>query len=320
LTTLRTGDPEDRIIVAESLAHWNADEFVKTYADRAQPREVRLATLRGADKYGWAKIAEQDARLQEALKQVIDDPDADLRHAAIDAARYSAAHAAVDLWLKVIGSGRLDDRRRAVETWIDAVVNDETFPGENYPLLEATEGRIHGGSPQAEPDVGRVALVVHVLCAAARVNARELDRTAPVNFQQALADRGRGGPAAAAFVVELHRLQQILRALTAARRFARDYPSLRFTARLPDEDAAGAPPTRSLKDYLLEQAREPLAWCRNHGGRYASPFLRVNGLRYGGEDPARGGQVRTLGQVLKDLSLDTDEALAAFLKGAGTAP
>jgi HEAT repeat protein len=313
LHTLHEADTEDRVIVAESLAHWNPDEFLKTFADPAQPREVRLAVLRGAEKYGWARVADREDKFQEALKQMVDDPDDELRHEAIYAARYARPHDAVALWLGVIAGKRVEERRLALDTWIDAVANEETFPGENYPILEATESLQFGDIREA--GAGRLALVIHVVCAAARINMRELDRAAPVNWQQALADRDRGGPAAAAFVVELHRLQQILRAVGEARAYARSYPGLRFTAWLPDEDANGPPPTRSLKDYLLEQAREPLAWCRNHGGGYASPFLRLNGFRYEGEDPGRGGrQARTLGEVLKDLRLDTDEALASSLK------
>jgi hypothetical protein len=318
LHAVRAGDPEDRVIVAESLAHWNAEEFLKTFADPAQPREVRLAVLRGAETYGWAQVAEQQqGQLQESLKRVIDDPDAELRHAAIDAVRYATPDAATEMWLGVIGGRRPEDRRLALESWIDAVVKDETFAAEHYPFLEATEARVYRESPKGQPDAGRMALVIHVLCAAARVNTRELDQAAPVNFQQALADRQRNGPAAAAFVVELHRLQQVLRSIIAARHYARDYPGMSFSTWLPDEDANGPPPTRSLKDYLLGQAREPLAWCRNHGGGYASPFLHVNGRLFGGEDPARAGQVRALGRVLKDLRLDTDEALAASLTDVG---
>jgi hypothetical protein len=317
LRAVRAGDPEDRVIVAESLCHWNADEFLKIFADPAQPRDVRLAVLRGADKYGGGHVADREGPFQKALERVIDEPGTELRHAAIDAVRYARPDAAVEMWLGVIVGKRPKDRRRALESWIDAVVKDATFPGEHYPVLEATEARVYRDSPKGHPDAGRMALVIHVLCAAARVNTRELDQATPVNVQQALADRQRDGPAAAAFVVELHRLQQILRSITAARHYARDYPGLSFTAWLPDEDGNGPRPTRSLKDYLLDQAREPLAWCRNHGGGYASPFLRVNGLRFGGEDPARAGQVRTLWQVLSNLRLDTDEALAASLKDVG---
>jgi hypothetical protein len=317
LQTLRTGDAEDRVIVAESLAHWNADEFLRTFADQAQPKEVRLAVLRGAETYGWRQVADREDRFQEALQRMTDDPDDDLRRAALDAARHARPHDAVALWLDVIGGKRPGDRRLALDTWIDALVNEETFPGENYPLLEATEALQFGDI--REPGAGRLALFIHVVCAAARVNVRELDRAPSVNWEQALADRDLGGPAAAAFVVELHRLQQVLRAIAAARSYARSYPTLRFTARLPDEEGDGPPPTRSLKDYLLGEAREPLAWCRNHRGAYASPFLCLNGFRYEGEDNGKRGEARTLGQVLKDMRLDTDETLAASLK-VGNAP
>jgi hypothetical protein len=313
LRALRAGDREDQIIVAESLAHWDPDEFLTTLADPAQSREVRLAVLRGAEKYGWGRVADREDKFAEALKRVSDDPDDELRRAAIGAARYGRPEAAVPMWLGVIGGKRPEDRRLAFDTWVDAVVNDDSFPGENYPTLEATENQQFAGNMN-EAAAARMALVTHVVCAAARVNTRELDRAAPVNWQQALAERDRGGPAAVAFVVELHRLQQVLRAIVVARFYARFYPQLRFTAWLPDEKADGPPPTRVLKDYLLAEAREPLTWCRNHGGGYASPFLRVNGFRREGEDPGRGGRVRTLGQVLKDTRLDTDAALTASLK------
>jgi hypothetical protein len=312
LHALHAGDPEDRGIVAESLAHWNADEFLKTFADPAQPRAVRLAVLRGAERYGWARVALSEAAFEAALKRVADDPIDELRHAAIAAARNGPTYAAIALWEGAIDGKRPDDRRLAFNAWVDAVANDDVFPGESYPFLEESEN--YQPREMNDEAAARMALVAHVVCTAARINTRELDRAAPVNWQQALAERGQGGPAAAAFVVELHRLQQVLRAAALARRYAQWYPALHFTARMPDEDGDGPPPKRSLKDYLLGEAREPLEWCRKHGGGYASSFLRLNGFRYEGEDPGRGGKVRTLGQVLKDLRLDTDAALAASLK------
>ncbi len=317
LELLRSGTVEDRVAVAESLAHWDAGAFLETFTDQAQPKEVRLAVLRGGEHYGWGKV--YDTRgLAKTLKRkrTLDEPDRDLRHAAIDALRH-ASEGGPALWLEVLSRPAEDDRQVAFRTWVGALAGEPSYPGERYPLLEQTEAlvwafRKDGGGLDGE----RVALVLHVLCAAARESAARLDRAQPANLGLAMHQRARGGgPAAAAFVQELHRLQLILRALAGVRQFAADPRSGKtdFLAKMPDEEFPAKP--RKLRGFLLEQAKEPLAWCRRNGTRYGSPFLRVNGFWFAGADPGpRPGQSRTLGQVLQAMQMHTDEALARYLK------
>jgi hypothetical protein len=318
LKLLRSGDAEEVAVVAESLPHWNGPVAVETLCDRSLPHAVRAAVARGADRYGWEKMAAGDD-FSDVMWQLRDDPDRKLRHAALGAMRHvpdGAVH-----WLTVLRTGDAADRRAVFDIWVDTLVSEPAYPGENYPRLSETENLLWNSViqvPEVEDrlDGERIALVLHVLSAAARENTARLDRAHPVNWRQALAEqRQGGGPTASAFVEELHRLQLILRVLVAARNFAADRRSATttFTALLPDEDGAAAP--RNLRTFIMEQGKQPLTWCRAHAGGYGSPFLQVNGLRFGGADPGRQrGNSRSLGDVLKVLHLDTDKALEEFMR------
>jgi hypothetical protein len=321
LALLRSGEVGDRVAVAESLAHWAPDAFLENFADRTQPKEVRQALLRGTERYGWARVAEASA-FQTTMEKCLSAPDPQLRHAAIDAMRH--AENGPSAWLTVVLGPRADDRRTAFQTWVDALVSDAIYPGDNYPVLEKTESLLfESGVPVTKPkadvlgpdelDGERIALVVHVLCTAARKTNALLDETAPANLPAALQERAQGGgPAMQAFVEELHRLQLVLRALAAVRRFASDPRSGKtdFVLVMPDEPPGRASP-RKLRAFLLADVKKPLAWCRRHAAGYASPFLRVNGFWFGIEDPGpQAGKLRTLGQVLEWMHLHTDEAMA----------
>jgi hypothetical protein len=325
LGLLRGGEVTDRVAVAESLAHWDPSAFLQTFADRGQPKEVRLALLRGTERYGWARVAEA-AQFQQTLEKCLHEPDRELRHAAIDALRHAVNGPSA--WLGILQAPDAGDRRIVFQTWVDALVSEPVYPGEQYPLLDKTEGLLFdsgvpvrkppaGGKDQDELDGARIAPIVHVLCAAARETTAFLDRTAPANLGLALQDLARGGgPAMEAFAQELHRLQLVLRALAAVGRFAADPRCGRtaFTLLMPDEPAA-PPPPRKLRDFLLADVKEPLGWCRRHGGGYASPFLRVNSFWFGHADPGgQSGQSQTLGQVLEAMHMHTDAALAQYIK------
>jgi hypothetical protein len=86
---LETGPVDERLIVCEYLAAWNGNLVLKTFADPRQPKEVRLAALRGADKFGWARVVEFEGDFINTMKQVQKDPDAELRQAATEALRHS---------------------------------------------------------------------------------------------------------------------------------------------------------------------------------------------------------------------------------------
>lgn len=85
LRILETGPVEERLIVAEHLAHWNGAEARRTFAQPRQPKEVRLAALRSAERYGWALIVEPDSEVVRTMNLMQVDPDAELRQAATTA-------------------------------------------------------------------------------------------------------------------------------------------------------------------------------------------------------------------------------------------
>jgi hypothetical protein len=65
---------------------------------------------------------------------------------------------------------------------------------------------------------------------------------------------------------------------------------------------------------LLQQAQPALRWCRAHARGYPSRFLHANG-QFGGPDPWQGlrGKPRAVGDVLRNIKMDTDDALQKFI-------
>ena len=80
-----TAPVEERLIVSEQLAHWNGAGVLHTFGNPRQPKEVRLAALRGTDRYDWGEVVQDRAEFVRTMKRVQDDPDADLARAATDA-------------------------------------------------------------------------------------------------------------------------------------------------------------------------------------------------------------------------------------------
>jgi hypothetical protein len=89
LGILESGPVEERLIVCEYLAHWNGDAVLKTFANVRQPKEVRLAALRSAYRFGWARVVEPKGNFARRMKEVQAEDDPDLQHAATDALRDS---------------------------------------------------------------------------------------------------------------------------------------------------------------------------------------------------------------------------------------
>jgi hypothetical protein len=85
LRVLGSGPADERVIVAEHLAHWNGRAARRTFADPKQPKEVRLAALKGTEKYGWAEVVRDDEDFVRTMKLTQADPDADIRRAAAEA-------------------------------------------------------------------------------------------------------------------------------------------------------------------------------------------------------------------------------------------
>ncbi len=317
---LDSGDATDAALVAESLANWDVPTCQEVIADPKRSKELRMAAVRGADRYGWAgRRGEYMEHLLPMHYKMRNEPDAELRHAAIAALRYTDGGPQVWLHILVRASDETD-RSVAFRNWVDALVNDTIYAGENYPMLFATENLLFAARTPIDPlgdklDGGPLALILHVLCTAARDTTAQLDKAQPTNWVEALNQRNRGGgPAAQAFVEELHRLQLVLRVLVAVRDFAADPRAVttEFTTTMPDEKGAGGP--RKLRSFLLNDVKVPLAWCRGHSGAYGSPFLRVNGRFIFADPGPEGTKPRTLGQVLKAVELDTNEALTEYLR------
>jgi hypothetical protein len=82
---LQTGSSEERIAVCEYLAGWDGDQVLKTFANPRQPTEVRLAAIRSANRFGWARVIEDRAEFLRVMKAMQGDPDESIRTAAKDA-------------------------------------------------------------------------------------------------------------------------------------------------------------------------------------------------------------------------------------------
>jgi hypothetical protein len=85
LDVLDLGPADERVIVAEHLAHWNGPAARRVFADEGQPKEVRLAVVRGADRYGWSLFIGNGSEFIPLMKRLATGPDAELRQAALHA-------------------------------------------------------------------------------------------------------------------------------------------------------------------------------------------------------------------------------------------
>src|SRR5262245_39373517 len=85
---LHSGDTEERLIVCDCLAHWDGEQVLRTFADKQQSKEVRLAALSGTNRFGWARVVEDEMEFARVMKLVQADPDADIRRAATEALKH----------------------------------------------------------------------------------------------------------------------------------------------------------------------------------------------------------------------------------------
>lgn len=85
LRTLEAGPEAERVIVAEHLAHRNGPAARRTFADPRQPKEVRLAVLRGADRYWWEHVFGDGEEFVQIMDRVKGEADPDLSRAAANA-------------------------------------------------------------------------------------------------------------------------------------------------------------------------------------------------------------------------------------------
>jgi hypothetical protein len=92
LRILESGSVEERLIVSEYLAHWNGAAVRNTFADPRQPKEVRLAALASAERFGWVEVVKPEGEFVAAMERVAADADPDLRKAAQDALAHLPGH------------------------------------------------------------------------------------------------------------------------------------------------------------------------------------------------------------------------------------
>jgi hypothetical protein len=88
LDILDSGPVDERLIVCEYLAHWDGSAVCQTFANPRQPREVRLAALKSAERWGWAEVVNDDRVFVEKMKQVQAEKDEDLQRAATEAMKH----------------------------------------------------------------------------------------------------------------------------------------------------------------------------------------------------------------------------------------
>jgi hypothetical protein len=85
LDILERGPIDERLIIAEHLAHWNGEEVRRTFVNNRQPKEVRLAAIRSTDRYGWSNIGRDPELFRLWVAPMQNDPDPELREAAKNA-------------------------------------------------------------------------------------------------------------------------------------------------------------------------------------------------------------------------------------------
>jgi hypothetical protein len=88
LDILGSAPIDERLIVCEYLAHWDGSAVRQTFADKRQPREVRLAALKSTERWGWAEVVNDDRVFVEKMKQVQAENDAELQRAATEALKH----------------------------------------------------------------------------------------------------------------------------------------------------------------------------------------------------------------------------------------
>jgi hypothetical protein len=304
---LNTGSPEERALVAEGLAHWNGGSLWRTVADAHQPDLVRLAALRGLDRYGDREIAFARDQLQDALQATLQSDNQELRRAALVALRYAARPAFV--WLDILcDERRKEDHPLVLRTWVEALGNETVRDRHWFTTHEAWR--------HADAALRR-AIATHVMCEAAMIHMRQLDRDPPIPEPAALQDRQ--GPVGRAFEVQLVRLENLLAVVSAVHWYCVTDSTAdpAFTAWLPHETPHGAPPRRGLKSYLFQQVKPVWEWCLARREAYPTRFLSGDGFHFYIQKPGPA-IVRPLGAVMEDsLSIGEGEYLTLHNRYGG---
>jgi hypothetical protein len=295
---LKTGSKEDRILVAESLAHWNGCLLPQIIADANQPDEVRLAAMRSPDLYGDKEIAPWRNELQDALQIALPVQNNNLRRTALVTLRHAARPAFV--WLDILCDERQkEDHALVLRTWID-VLGSETVRGRHW-------WETHNAWFRAHQAPRRCAIASYVMCEAAKIQMQHLDKTAPIAEPAALQDRQ--GLTGQAFDKQLVQLENILSVVSAVHWYCVNVDKdIDFTIWLPHETPQGAPPQRKLKAFQFQQAKPIWEWCLDKKAAYPTRFLTANNIKnYGQIESPRPVGVRPLGTVMEELLIGQTE-------------
>ena len=295
---LKTGSKEERILVAESLAHWNGWLVPQIIADANQHDEVRLAAMRSPELYGDKEIAPWRNELQNALQTALLAKNNNLRRAALVTLRYAARPPFV--WLDILcDEQQKEDHALVLRTWID-VLGRETVRGGHWWETQNAWFRAHQ-APR------RCAVATYVMCEAAKIQMQHLDKTAPIAEPAALQDRQ--GPTGQAFDKQLVQLENILSVVSAVHWYCMNVDKdMNFTVWLPHETPQGAPPQRKLKAFQFQQAQPIWEWCLQKKAAYPTRFLTANNIKNYGQIESRGPvSVRPLGAVMEELVIGQTE-------------
>ncbi len=256
LQTLWAGQEIERLLVAEDLGHWSGAECRRVFLSHEQPANVRLAALRSAVK--WRSRQFIGNQFGDAMMQVVRDPHSQIRLEAVEATRWVPAVDVVPVWLYAASGKYPDSAQRAVEVWIDELVNNDDPDGWSGVRTAHTRDlfrSIPGRPGHPPPEV--VALAGYVLGRAAVGHSAILDRIPNERPEWRVKN----------IAYPLIHIPQEL-----ADYYAGDHPTT-FTAWLPHENAVGDPHRRELAAYLLEQMKEPAQWIEKERDRWLPPEI-----------------------------------------------
>jgi hypothetical protein len=295
---LKNGSEEERVLVAERLAHWNQSLIWQTIGDGNQPDPVRLAAMQSMDHYGDHEIAIARDKLETSLKTALQSENKDLRRGALVALRYAERPASV--WLDILCDDRYkEDYSLILRTWIDALGN-ETVRGRYWWATHDAWYRT-GQTPH------RCAVANYVMCESAKIQMQHLDKTLPIAEHVALQDRQ--GPTGRAFDAQLLHLENILSVVSAVRWYCENIDKdAELTVWLPHENPQGNPPVRKLKAYLFQQVEPIWEWCSHKQAAYSTRFLSANNVQnYAHRQVPQPIPVRPLGAVMDELLIGQTE-------------
>lgn len=296
---VRSGPTDERVLVAETLAHWNGPLLRDVVNDPGQPDEVRIAAMRGLDAYGDKASAAWRDQLRDAFRNVLQSGGPELRRTAVLALRHAEGGATV--WLDLLCAEHYKDLHPLVlQTWIDALGSESA--------LYRHWSDSHEAWYRSTPSSPRTVIAGFVLCEGARLQIAHLERAAVVIEAAAMLDRQ--GPTGRAFDTQIARLGNVLSVVSAVRWYCAVLEKApEFEQWLPHETPAGATPVRDPRAYLFRLSKPLWEWCLARKDAYPSRFLAADSIvrNYGRKDTPLPVPLRPLGEVMDEIFIDRAE-------------